>query len=101
VDRRAAEVAGLLGDGDPARRPAALRRPGPQPCNQIPPTYADAMRRLHAGRPRWPHLRLWLRLGRAARRVARAVLRPELRVIVGELRRLRRDLDAATGRAGS
>jgi hypothetical protein len=91
-------------DPAPGRNPrtAALLRPGPQPCNQIPPTFAEAIRRLNAGPPRWPHLPTWLRIGRADRRITRAVIAPEVRVIVRELRALRRDLEAlaAARRAG-
>jgi hypothetical protein len=86
--RLAREVAGLTGDDDPARLPAALRRPGPQPCNQIPPTYEEAMRRLHAGRPRWPHLALWLRVARLARRLIRRAVARDLDQIAAAVARL-------------
>ena len=99
----AAEVAGFFGDFDLAALPPALRRPGPQPCNQIPPSFADAVRRLGIRPPReWDRLRFLLRVGRADRRIARAVIRPEVCVLAAELRRLRHDLDAvATSRRGA
>jgi hypothetical protein len=80
ADRLAAEVAGLFGDEDLARLSPALRRPGPQQCNQIPLTYTASIAGLTATRPRWPHFRLWLRIARMLRRwiklaVADAILR--------------------------
>jgi hypothetical protein len=66
-----ADASLLIGDSDLSGVPAVLRRPGPQPCNQIPPTYKEAMRLLHTGRPRWPHLLLWLRVARMLRRWVR------------------------------
>jgi hypothetical protein len=58
------------------------------------------MRGLHVGSPRRPYLLLWLRDGRAVRRLTRAVPHPELRLIAREPRRLPRDVNAALGRAG-
>jgi hypothetical protein len=101
ADRLAAEVAGLFGAEDLAHLPAALRRPGPQPCNQIAPTYAEALRRLHAGRPRWPHLPLWLRVGRAIARLVRRAIAAEVAAIAQDVTTLRRDVDRlAKRRAG-
>jgi hypothetical protein len=94
-DRFATEVAGLLGDDvDLSTLPAVLRKPGPQPCNQIPLTKAEAMRRFNAGRRRWPQLAKWLRIGRAVRRLVRATVASEVRALVAELIRQRSDIAA-------
>jgi hypothetical protein len=96
--RLTAEVAGLLADEDLSHLPAVLRRPGPQLCNQIPPSYAEAMHRLHAGRPQWPHLPLWLRVGRAIARLVRRAIAAEVAAIARAVTRLRQDLDRLSGR---
>jgi hypothetical protein len=61
-----------------------LRRPGPQPCNQIPPDYATALRRLALPRrPEPTPMAMILRAGRVVRRFVRAEVSEAVRAFGG------------------
>src|SRR5262245_4588651 len=85
------ETTGLdLYDDELCRRWPHLCRPGPQPCNQIAPTYAEALRRLRKSPKRISTSRGAML--RAGRRIAR-LLRREIEPIAREVLRIRADLD--------